>query len=45
MLSKAKAGKPFRVIPHNLGIKPGFQGTSLNQFDDQLEAELDASDT
>jgi hypothetical protein len=29
----------FRVRSHRLGLKPGFQGVSLNQLYDQLEAE------
>lgn len=29
----------FRVRTHRLGLKPGFQGVSLNQLYDQLEAE------
>jgi hypothetical protein len=33
--------KRFRVKPHPLGLKPGFQGVSLNQMYDQIEAEDD----
>ena len=29
----------FRVKPHDLGLKPGFHGVSLNQLYDQVEAE------
>lgn len=37
----AKSRKParFQVIPLNPGIKPAYQGLSMNQLYDQLEAE------
>jgi hypothetical protein len=37
--SKRKTQTKFRVRSHPLGLKPGFQGVSLNQLYDQLEAE------
>ena len=36
---KADRKTRFRVKPHDVGIKPGFRGVSLNQLYDQLEAE------
>ena len=42
VLSRPKPKKPFRLKPHDLGLKSGFHGTSLNQMYDQLEAEDDA---
>ena len=41
--SKANARENFCVMPHRLGVKPGFQGVSLNQVYDQLEVEDDAA--
>ena len=38
-IKKPSAKHRFRVRPHRLGLKPGFQGMSLNQLYDQLEAE------
>jgi hypothetical protein len=38
-LSKPRSRGRFRVRPHPLGLKPGFQGVSLNQLYDQIEAE------
>jgi len=43
VMNRPGAAKPFRVEAHDLGLKPGFGGTSLNQLYDQLEAEQDAS--
>lgn len=31
--------KPFKVTPFKLKLKPAYQGVSLNQFYDQVEAE------
>jgi hypothetical protein len=42
-LSKPRKEVAFRIRPHDLGLKAGFRGTSLNQLYDQLEAEADAS--
>ena len=41
--SKKSSVDNFVVAPHRLGIKPGFQGVSLNQVYDQLEVEDDAA--
>ena len=38
-LSEAGDSPRFRVGAFPLGLKPGFQGTSLNQLYDQIEAE------
>ncbi len=39
-LAAGRGGLPkFRVKPHSLGLKRGFQGVSLNQLYDQIEAE------
>ena len=38
-LSKPGSRGRFHVRPHKLGIKPGFQGVSLNQIYDQFEVE------
>jgi len=38
-LSKPQARARFQVRPHPLGLKPGFEGVSLNQLYDQIEAE------
>jgi hypothetical protein len=35
----------FQVKPFPLGLKPGFQGVSLNQLYDQIEGESVAPDT
>ena len=43
--SKGEKKKRFKVKPHNLGLKPGFRGVSLNQLYDQLEAEDTARST
>jgi predicted transcriptional regulator len=32
-------GKPVRIATHRVGIKPAYQGLSLNQLYDQIEAE------
>ena len=42
--SKKNKTRRFVVIPHELGLKPGFQNQSMNQLYDQLEAENDAAD-
>ena len=34
--------EPFRVQPWGLGLKPAYHGVSLNQLDDQWEAERTA---
>jgi len=36
---KPRAARRFRVKPHRLGLRPGFQAVSLNQLYDQFEAE------
>lgn len=33
------SGNPVRIQTHRLGIKPAYQGLSLNQLYDQIEAE------
>jgi hypothetical protein len=33
------SGKPVTVQTHRVGIKPAYQGLSLNQLYDQIEAE------
>ena len=38
-LAKPRSRGKFRVRPHPLGLKAGFQGVSLNQLYDQIEAE------
>jgi hypothetical protein len=38
-MDRAPSRRRFRVRPHRLGLKPGFQGVSLNQLYDQLESE------
>ena len=38
-LSKPRSHQRFQVRPHRLGLKPGFQGVSLNQLYDQIESE------
>ena len=38
-LSKPPSRERFRIRPHCLGLKAGFQGVSLNQLYDQIEAE------
>ncbi len=37
--SKSGPRATFKVEPHRLGLKPGFQGVSLNQLYDHWEAE------
>ena len=39
--SKGNRVSRFQLKPHRLGLKTGFQGVSLNQLYDQLEAEDD----
>ena len=29
--------KPFRVVPHHFGLRPGIDATKLNQLADELE--------
>ena len=43
VMNRGSSAQAFRVEAHDLGLKPGFRGTSLNQLYDQLEAEQDAS--
>ena len=43
VMNRRTGAKAFRVEAHDLSLKPGFRGTSLNQLYDQLEAEQDAS--
>lgn len=31
--------KPFRVEPHSLGLRPGFDADRMNQLLDELEVE------
>ena len=38
-LAKPPGRGRFRVRPHRLGLKPGFNGVSLNQLYDQIESE------
>ena len=38
-LTKPRSRSKFRVRPHPLGLKAGFQGVSLNQLYDQIESE------
>jgi hypothetical protein len=38
-LSKKGRRKKFHVRTHAIGLKVGFQGVSLNQIYDQIEAE------
>jgi hypothetical protein len=38
-LAKPRSRGKFRVRPHSLGLKAGFQGVSLNQLYDQIETE------
>jgi len=42
IMSKPRQTQPFRVKSHDLQLKPGFHGTSLNQLYDQIEGEKDA---
>ena len=42
-LAKPRSRGKFRVRPHPLGLKAGFQGVSLNQLYDQIEAEVCSS--
>jgi hypothetical protein len=35
----SSCGKPVTVQTHRVGIKPAYQGLSLNQLYDQIEAE------
>ena len=37
--SPPSSGKQVRIQTHHLGIKPAYQGLSLNQLYDQIEAE------
>ena len=41
--SKQEVSQRFNVRPHRLGIKRGYQGQSMNQLYDQLEAENDVA--
>ena len=31
--------KPFKIKPHNLGLRAGFDATKLNQLADEIEAD------
>ena len=42
MKAPAKQGR-FRVRSHRLGLKPRFQGISLNQLYDRLESETNGA--
>jgi hypothetical protein len=42
-MDKPAGRKRIRILTHPLALKPGFQGVSLNQLYDQLEAEKDIS--
>lgn len=37
--SPSSAGKPVAIQTHRIGIKPAYQGLSMNQLYDQIEAE------
>lgn len=39
LAAKSRKSARFRVKPLNPGIKPAYQGLSMNQLYDQLEAE------
>ena len=41
-LSRPSKNRRVRLKTHALGLKAGFQGQSLNQMYDQMEAEQDA---
>jgi len=43
VMDRRAGAKPFQVEAHDLCLKPGFRGTSLNQLYDQMESEQDAS--
>jgi hypothetical protein len=34
-----RSGKPFRVVPHSFGFRPGIDVRKLNQLVDELEVQ------
>ena len=39
MMGKPAGPRPFRVQPHDFGLKPGIDRDRMNQLVDELEAE------
>lgn len=39
MTDKPTRPRPFKVVPHRLGVRPGIDPDRLNQLVDELEAE------